>query len=372
VLAVAGLLLARSLDNLVRVDRGFTADDVVAMRINVPIRPRLAREPNVAFHEEVRRRARALPGIEGAAFSSRLPLADALASVEVRVAGGPPETVQSIAQFASPGYLATIGARLLEGRDIADADGTAVPAAVINDRLASRLFGERSALGRRIIFHFMTGPVEAEVVGVTQPVRYNGLAGAPAPELYVDYRSRIMPMRLFARTTAPIDGTVTALQQIVRDVDPTGRVTIDQITTLGREVDRRLARPRFFLALVGTFGIVALVLAAAGLYGVMTFAVSQRRHEMGVRLALGASPPELFRHVVAAGAALSAAGIVIGLGASALAAGALRALLFGVEPWDPVTFLLATGLVAAVTVTACWLPARRAQRTDPLVVLRTE
>lgn len=372
VLAIAGLLLARSLENLVRVDRGFTGDDVVAMRINVPIRPRVAREANVAFHEEVRRRAQQLPGIGAAAFASRLPLADALAAVEVRVAGAPAAGVQSIAQFASPGYLSTIGARLLEGRDIAETDRPVVPAAVVNDVLARHLFGEASALGRRIIFEFMTGPVEVEVVGVAQPVRYNGLAGAPAPELYVDYRARIMPMLLFAQANTPIDTTVTALKQIVREADPTGRVTVDQITTLGREVERRLARPRFFLALIGTFGVVALVLAAAGLYGVMTFAVSQRRHEMGVRLALGASPPELFRHVVAGGALLSGIGIVAGLAASAAATGVLRSLLFGVEPWDPATFLAATGLVAAVTITACCLPARRAQRTDPLVVLRTE
>jgi putative ABC transport system permease protein len=371
VLAVGGILLARSLENLIRVDRGFAAEDVIAMRVNLPTTPRLGKEASLAFHEEVRRRAPELPGVESAAFASRLPLADALASSEVHVAGGPIEDVQAIVQVASPGYLSTIGARLTEGRDIADEDRAGAPVAVINDVLARRLFGDVSPVGRRVIFQFMTGPVEVEVVGVARPIRYNGLAGAPAPELYVDYRARIVPMMLFTRVSAPAARMIPELTRIIRDVDPTGRATVDQVTTLEREVNRRLARPRFFLALVGTFGAVALVLVTAGLYGVMAFAVAQRRHEMGVRLALGASPRQLFREVIGRGAVLAGMGLLAGLIASAAAAGVLRSLLFGVGPWDPVTFAVAMLVVLLVTITASWLPARRAQRTDPLEVLRT-
>jgi putative ABC transport system permease protein len=173
------------------------------------------------------------------------------------------------------------------------------------------------------------------------------------------------------RVSAPAERMIPELTRIIRDVDPTGRATVDQVTTLEREVNRRLARPRFFLALVGTFGAVALVLVTAGLYGVMAFAVAQRRHEMGVRLALGASPRQLFREVIGRGAVLAGMGLLAGLIASAAAAGVLRSLLFGVGPWDPVTFAVAMLVVLLVTITASWLPARRAQRTDPLEVLRT-
>jgi predicted permease len=370
VLAVGGILLARSLDNLARVDRGFSADDVVAMRINVPIRPRLESGASVAFHEAVRRRARELQGVEAAALASRLPLADAVAASEVYLPGSSTE-VRAILHQASPGYFSTIGARLVAGRDIADTDDPRRAAAVINEVLARQLFGDDRAVGRRVVFNYMTGPIEAEVVGVIHPVRYNGLAAGVAPELYFDYRHRVLPVTLFARIDAPLERMLPELRRIIREEDPTGRVTIDPITTLEREVDRRLARPRFFLALVGTFGSVALVLVTAGLYGVMAFAVAQRRHEMGVRLALGASPAQLFRDVVGRGAALAGLGLLAGLLASAGTVRALRSLLFGVGPWDAVTFGGAAAIVLIVTLLASWLPARRAQRTDPLAVLRT-
>jgi predicted lysophospholipase L1 biosynthesis ABC-type transport system permease subunit len=208
------------------------------------------------------------------------------------------------------------------------------------------------------------------VVGVARAVRYNGLAGSIVPEAYLDYSAAMQPLVLFVQTHEPAERIVPMLRTAVREADPSGRVTVDRITWLQDVVARRLARPRFFLALVATFGGVALMLAVAGLYGVMAFAVAQRRHEMGVRLALGASPRQLFNQVVGRGGVLVAIGVALGLPAAALAARGMRSLLFGIGPSDPVTFVIAVVLVSTVAIAACVVPARRAQATDPLDVLR--
>ena len=369
VMLVGGVLLARSTRTLASVDPGFTHESVLTMRVNLPLQgfPAGAR---LAFYDEVRQRALAMPGVQSVAFSSRVPLADAVPTSEVKLAGSPGPSVRSLMHSAGPGLFETIGARIVEGREISAQDRLNRPVVVINEILAARLFENRSALGQKISVGHWTGPVEAEVVGVARPVRYNGLAGSVVPEVYLDYSAAMQPLTLFVQTSEPADRIVPMLNAGVREADPSGRVTVDKITWLEDELARRLARPRFFLALVGTFGAVALVLAMAGLYGVMAFAVAQRRHEMGVRLALGASPRHLFNQVVGRGSLLVAIGIAIGLPAAAFAARGMRSLLFGIAPSDPLTFLTAIFLVASVAIAACVVPARRAQATDPLDVLR--
>jgi putative ABC transport system permease protein len=369
VMLVGGVLLARSTRTLASMDPGFTNGSVLTMRVNLPLQgfPAGAR---LAFYDEVRQRALAMPGVQSVAFSSRVPLADAVPTSEVKLAGSPGPGVRSLMHSAGPGLFETIGARIVEGREISAQDRSNRPVVVINEILAARLFENRSALGQKVSVGHWTGPVEAEVVGVARPVRYNGLAGSVVPEAYLDYSAAMQPLTLFVRTSEPADRIVPMLKAGVREADPTRRVTVDKITWLEDELARRLARPRFFLALVGTFGAVALVLAMAGLYGVMAFAVAQRRHEMGVRLALGASPRHLFNQVVGRGSLLVAIGIAIGLPAAAFAARGMRSLLFGIAPSDPLTFVTAILLVATVAIAACVVPARRAQATDPLDVLR--
>ncbi len=370
VMLVGGVLLARSARTLAAVDPGFTQRSVLTTRVNLPLRGFPPGAARLAFHDKVRERVLSMPGVQSAAFSSRLPLADAVATSDVKLAGtaGPP--VRSLMHSTGPGFFATIGARIIEGREINEQDRPNHPVVVINEILAVRLFADRSALGQRISVGHWTGPVEAEVVGVARPVRYNGLAGSVVPEAYLHYAAAMQPLLLFVQTNEPGDRVVPLLKTAVREADPSGRVTLDRITWLQDELARRMARPRFFLALVGTFGGVALVLAVAGLYGVMACAVAQRRHEMGVRLALGASPRQLFTEVVGRGSLLIAVGLAIGLPAAVFAARGMRSLLFGIAPSDPTTFIVAIALVAAVAIAACVIPARRAQATDPLDVLR--
>ena len=369
VMLVGGVLLGRSLATLAQVDTGFTARNVVVMRVNQPLRPRPADAVQVAFAADLHRIAGRLPGVESVAFGSRMPLDTGLPTIETGVVGGG-SPVRAVMQAAGPGLFSTIGATIVEGRELAEADAAA-PAVVINELLRRQLFGDRQAVGRRVRVRYWTGPVDAEVVGVARPMQYNGLAADVIPEVYLDYRARIQPLLLFARVSGPPEAMIPMLRSAVRQADGTNRVTVDRISTLERDVDRQLARPRFFLALVGTFGAVALVLATAGLYGVMAFAVAQRRHEIGVRLALGASPRQLFIEVAGRGALLTMIGLAVGVGAAAAAGRAMRSLLFGITPWDPLTFGLAAIAVVAVAAAACVIPARRAQATDPLAVLRT-
>ena len=370
VMLVGGVLLARSARTLASVDPGFSRESVLTMRVNLPLRGFPAGPARLAFYDNVRQRALSIPGVQSAAFSSRLPLADAVATSDVKLARSDVPPVRSLMQSAGPGFFDTIGARIIEGREISEQDRAAHPVAVINEILAARLFENRSALGQRISIGHWTGPVEAEVVGVARPVRYNGLAGSVVPEAYLDYSAAMQPLVLFVQTGAAAEHIVPMLKTAVREADPSGRVTVDRIGWLQDAVARRLARPRFFLALVGTFGAVALVLAVAGLYGVMAFAVAQRRHEMGVRLALGASPRQLFNQVVGRGSLLVVIGLGIGLPAAVFAARGMRSLLFGIAPLDPITFAIAIVVVTAVAIAACVVPARRAQATDPLDVLR--
>jgi putative ABC transport system permease protein len=165
---------------------------------------------------------------------------------------------------------------------------------------------------------------------------------------------------------------IPALKTLIRQTDPTNRITADPVTTLDAELARHLARPRFFLVLAGTFAVVALALAAVGLYAVMAFSVAQRRHEIGVRLALGATPSRLFASVMRSGVVLTAIGLLLGVAAAAAGVRMMQSLLFGVQPLDPLTFAASTALVVFIAVLACWVPARRARATDPLTVLRVE
>jgi hypothetical protein len=189
---------------------------MLAMRVNLPLQgfPAGAR---LAFYDEVRQRALAMPGVQSVAFSSRVPLADAVPTSEVKLAGSPGPGVRSLMHSAGPGLFETIGARIVEGREISAQDRSNRPVVVINEILAARLFENRSALGQKVSVGHWTGPVEAEVVGVARPVRYNGLAGSVVPEAYLDYSAAMQPLTLFVRTSEPADRIVPMLKAGVRE-----------------------------------------------------------------------------------------------------------------------------------------------------------
>ena len=371
VMTVAGMLLARTYSSLAQVDRGFDGGGVVAMPVHLPLRPPVAKDAQLAFYTDVRDRVAALPGVTAVLFGSRLPLSDTAPSADVRAVGHGTSVIRTILQQAGPGFLSTIGARIVEGRELGEEDAAGPPVVVINEVLARRLFGGDPAVGRKVTIRFMFAPYDAQVVGVSRPVRFNGLAAEMMPEVYVDYRARPMPLLLFARVHGTPEQVMPLLEWAVLQADTSRRVTVGTPTTLEREVARHLARPRFFLALVGTFGGVGLVLAAAGLYGVLAFAVAQRRHELGVRLALGASPADLFREVVGRGAVLTSIGLVLGVAGAAASARVMQSLLFGVRPSDPLTFAVSVVFVAVVATPPppplCHNPGMLNPRFRPLI-----
>jgi putative ABC transport system permease protein len=372
VLAVGGGLLARSLVSLTQVDPGFDAAGVHTLRINLPLTMAGRTEPQRIFYADALDRARALPGVVSAGYAARLPLSTVFAGTEISRADGPEDTVEAALNMASDGYFSTIGTALVAGRDFETSDSTTTPAVVVNEVLARQLFPGGGAVGQRVRIRPFGRQIEATIIGISEALRYDGLTAAPEPEVILDYRVRPMILRLFVKADGTTDDIVPMLRTAVRQADPTGRVTFDEITSLEREVARHLARPRFYLALLGAFGLSALALAATGLYGVMSFAVEARRHDFGVRLALGASPGRIFREILRHGASLTAAGLCAGALAAYVLTGVLQALLYDITPRDTATFAGTSAVVALVALLASWLPARMARSTDPLAVMRSD
>lgn len=383
VLVGAGLTV-RSLLRLQRVDVGVaaaTAANVAVARL-APPEARYPKAPQVvAFYDEVLRRVAATPGVRGAAVSAMLPPSDGGMSDHVaaegftEAAGAPPPLGEM--QFVSPGYFATLGLPARRGRVFTDADREGAPmVAVINEALARQFFAGRDPIGRWIRTGG-EGNAQLRVVGVVPDVRHQGLDAAAAPTVYLPHRQHgwWRTMHLVVRITgdpraADGRGLAPALRRAVAAADP--GVALDDVRSLEQRVYASAARPRFRAGLLGAFGGLAVALAGAGIYGVLSYTVRQRRREVGVRLALGAPRGAVVRLVVGDGMRLAVAGVALGLGLAFGLARLLASVLFEVSPADPVTFGLTALGLAAVGLAACAVPAWRASRTDALVALRAE
>jgi len=371
VVAVCAALLARSVERLMTAEHGFDPSHVAVARINFPLGTAVARAGQVAFYGDVVERARTLPGVAAVGLLSRMPMSPALASSEAHVEEEPTRSVRAVLQSASPGALPAIGARFLAGGDFPSAPAT-TPEVIINDELARVLFAGQNPLDRRITFRFLAGTLTARVAGVVRAVRYNGLSGELLPSITLDYRTFPFPMSLVARTYEDADALLPHVRAIVRGVDPTNRVTVDQLTTLDREVSLALARPRFFTAVMSAFSLVVLALSGAGVFGLLSFYVGQRRRELGIRRALGAPARVLLLSVTARAVMTVAPGIALGAAAATMVTGSMSSMLFGVGRADPLSFAACTLLFVTAAVVAAGVPARRAGQVDPLTVLRSE
>jgi predicted permease len=245
----------------------------------------------------------------------------------------------------------------------------AAPSVVVNDAFARKFFPGENAIGRRIRF----GPDDPwfTIVGIATDVKARGARQAAQIETFVPYWQKIeRGTNVILKTDTPPMTLAQPLKQAISSIDR--NVPLSNPSTLGEIVADSIEQPRFFAVLTAAFALLALTLAAIGIYGVMTYVVSQRTTEIGVRMALGASPGEVFRLVVADGLKLTAAGIVLGAAASLAGARALTALLFGVRPGDPTTLVVMAAVLVLVATAACTLPARRATQVDPMVALRAE
>ncbi len=389
VLLVGAGLLLRSFVGLVTVDRGFDPANVITARTGNPDAPRDSGVPGpeggagaadarfqAAILETMTRLER-LPGVAAVGVSSGLPLATGgRVTLSARVAdqGGPlPVRVR----WASPGYFDAMRLRLLGGRLFTTVDRAGSPGVVVvNETFAGHLSGDGEAVGQRVQF----GGADDrwwEVIGVVADLQYAGLVvSEQQAEAFVpaDQAEAARPVGTDAFVTVRTTGNPLALIPFIREavVEAHPRATIEDVMTMDGRLSLAVAQPRFYAFLVGFFAALALLLAASGIYGLLSYTVAQRRGEIGIRMALGARRGDILGLVVRQGAMLVAAGAIVGLGAAAASSRVLESFLYGVTTDDRLTFVAAPLVLVAVALVACWLPARRATRVDPMEALRDE
>ena len=375
-LLVGGGLLMRSFAGMQRADLGFNPDGITAAFVQVPANRYPTPAESIAFADRLLERVRAVPGVTRAASTSILPLAaggdnDMNFTIE-GVATPPPDQPGIVAWFrvVSDDYLSLMEMRVRRGRGFAPREPQ--PVIVISQALASRYFKDADAVGRRVRFGAGDGSPWYTIVGVVDDVRSNGARAAARGEMFIPYwhagRLAAGGFNLVVKTDAVPDATAQALTQAVREIDPLLPVTnVRPMTAL---IGQSVEEPRFLAAIAGTFAILAMLLAAIGVYGVMAYAVTARQKEIGVRLALGASRRDVFGLMYAGGLKLMIAGVVLGAAGAAALAPALRTLLYGLEPLDAATFAAMGAVLLATSGLAVLIPATRATRVDPVATLR--
>ncbi len=381
VLLVGAALLLQSLWALQRVELGFRPDHVLTARLSLPETGYAEPEKVVAFYRQVLERVRALPGVRAAGLLRLLPLGAPIGDWGLDVDGfveSPGLNAKGDWQVASDGAVEALGERLVRGRAFTAADtADSEPVALVNETMARTYWPGRDALGGRIRQGSNVERPWATVVGIVADVRHNGVT-VPIKEKFYRPHSQFhrstgfapRTMSLVLRTEGDPARLAGALKAAVREIDP--NVPVAAVRPMTEVVRTALATPRLAGAVLAVFAVVALVLSAVGLFGVLTYLVSQRRAEIGVRLALGADPGRILRHVLGSGLRLSLLGALLGsLGALALVR-LLGGLLHGVRPYDPATFAAVPALLLVVSVLASLVPAWRATRVDPSTTLRAE
>jgi predicted permease len=374
VLLVGAGLLLQSFARLARVPVGFKADGLLTFRISLPSSSYADAAAMRSFIARLMRALETTPGVAHAAASMALP--PAITTMAPYVTADQPMAAigeRPVGQWSAitPDYFATMGIPIVAGRAIADADTERSPlVVVISERLARRAWPDRSPLGRKILVGRFPG--FAEVVGVAGDVKNNGLAREPMPAMYTPYAQRPWPAMQFAVRSEGGDplALVNAVRAAVQTADRT--LPITRVETMDAALAGSISTERLMTWLLIAFAGVALVMAAAGLYGVIAYTVTQRTQEIGVRMALGAEGRTVVRLVAAEGLRLTVVGMIAGTLAAAIAGRVMRGLLFEVSPADPLTYGLVLILFAATACAALIVPARRALRVDPLVALRAE
>ena len=383
VLLVGAGLLVRSFLRVRQVDLGFDPHHVLTARLWLPqpnnpsTGPYATLPRRVALYDEVLRRARRLPGVSGAAAAAALPFDSRRGPATVTIEGKESEAVSRVpavqTNVASAGYFELMGVRLLRGRTFDERDDARVPpVAVISDAMARRFWPGEDPLGRR--FHF-GGPNAKNpwmtVIGVVGDIRPERIEEEPQPMMYRPLRQASgLALAIVLKTDAGPAALGQALAREVRAADPDqptyGVKTMDSI------VATATASRRFATQLLGTFAIIALFLAAIGIYGVMAFAVGQRTREIGIRIALGAHPRGVVRLILGQALSLAALGVVVGGAGALLLSRLLAGMLFDVRATDPLTYGAIAALLSATAIIAAWRPARRAASVDPMLALRVE
>jgi len=393
VLLVCAGLLIHSFVKLSSVDRGYDSSNVLAFQLVMPTDYSVAKKAETI--DATLARLRAFPDVQSAGFTRAGILIGEAITIGTFVPPG--HTVDEMRAYpkrplvraVSSGYLTAVGARFLDGRDFDATDSaTSTRVVVISQAVARRLFGAASPVGQSVDWYVGNGSFPMQVVGVVEDIRNTSPEREPNPEVFVEYRQLLTLQQHWGdsaqrqeqlaigflsfaiRTRSDPASAAPMVSRIIRAVDP--NAGIDAMIPMEQLAANYVARPRFYAVLLGLFAGVAGVLAAIGIYGVIAYAVVQRSREIGIRMALGAQRGQVLALVLRRGVILTTLGIVLGLAGAVAAARVLQTMLFGVTPFDPKTFTAVSIAFAAVAMIACYLPARRATKVDPMVVLRTE
>ena len=375
----AGLLL-NSFIRVLRVPSGVEAEQILVAELNLP--PAKYGEPAraAAFFAELAQRVAALPGVTAASYSTRPILSGRSSNDPFMIEGRPMDIKQP--NFAgwqriAPDYFRTLGILLLAGRDFTASDNptgdnASTPVALINEALAQRYFPTGDALGQRISVG-IPNPKNpyATIIGVVKDIPHSTLESPAKPEIFLPYaRQPHLTAHFYVRVTGKPSSFASAIRQTVLTIDPDQPVK--SIQPMKTVIATTLAPRRFTTGLLGSFALLALVLAALGIYSINAYAVAQRTQEIGIRMALGAQVRDVLRLILQRGLRLVWVGLALGLVLSLAVTRTLKSLLFNVSATDPLTFVGVALLLAAVALLACWVPARRAARVDPMIELRHE
>jgi predicted permease len=377
VLLVASGLLLRALARLQAVDPGFRPENVLTLRTTLPLPKYGPTARRNQFYRSVLADVRALPGVEGAAYITMMPMVMRGGIWSVEVPGQPDEpghVRNASLRYVTPGFFGTLGIPLVRGRDVSDADTQDSPyVAVVSVSLAERYWPGEDPIGR----HFKFALDERTIVGVVGDIRVRGLEQSSEPQVYLPSTQvadgaiiGYTPKDLAIRASASPAQLLPAIRRIVKAADP--EQPISDVRLLSDIVAAETAPRAVQVRVLGGFAAIAVLLAAVGIHGLLAFAVSSRAQEIGVRMALGAGARDILDLVLRQGLALAGVGVVVGVFLAYAAGRALEALLAGVSPRDPLTFTTAVVVTVAMTVVGCLPPAIRALRVDPLAVIRNE
>jgi putative ABC transport system permease protein len=374
----AGLML-NSLVRLLSVDKGFDPSRLLTFNVVLPkVYP--DKDAMIRLYAEASSRLRAIPGVRSVSTVNQVPLGKMGLQGDFRIEGMDlsNQNPWSRKVMSGSGYFNTLGIPLLAGREFDDSDnGNARSVAVVNEAFVRRYFGDEDPLGRRLSIDSDTNrnPIWREIVGVARDFKQESLSSSFEPAIFVPYAQTSKVFWLdFAtfvvRTQGEPAGMSAAVQTEIQAIDPD--LPAFAVQPMSEVISDSVSDPRFNLMVFGVFAGLALVLATVGIYGVISYSVTQRTREIGIRMAIGASPAGVVRMVVKQGAALGLIGICIGLGGAFALTRLISTLLFGIEATDPLTFGCVAALLMTVALLASMLPARRASKVDPMVALRYE
>jgi putative ABC transport system permease protein len=381
VLVIGAGLLLNSFIRLQHVRLGFKPERVLTMQIPLPENKYLTGNSMADFHRRLMERIASLPGVESAALIGQLPLGGLDADfpsfdIEGRPKRDLNEKVEISGAVISADYFQVMGISLKAGRYFTDRDTeNSASVVIINEAAARRYWSSDNPVGSRIT---ALRTLSFEVVGIVENVKHQGLDQDDNPRLYLHYPQvpeRVKPgflrmCSLVIRSGASPEGLATAVATQVQTVDP--EQPIAQVRTMSQVIATSIATQRFLVTLLSVFAAFALGLVAVGLYGVISYLVDRRTHEVGIRIALGAQRGVVLRMVIGQGIKLAIIGSIIGLIAASALTRLMKTLLFEVSTTDPMTFVATTLLLLSIALLACWIPARRATEVDPMIVLRSE